>query len=181
MALHWLLLLIVAVYASMALKGLFSKGSASREATATWHYMLGLAVFVLVWLRLAVRLLGPTPAIAPAPPAWQHVVASGMHVALYALMIGVPVLGWLTLSAKGKPVPFFGLAFPALIGVHKDTAQQLKDLHEACGTVGYGLIACHAVAALWHHYVTRDNTLQMMLPRRGGEAEHPCPRASTLR
>ena len=128
-------------------------------AMATWHSMLGLAVFVLVWLRLAVRLLGPTPAIAPAPPAWQH-------VALYALMVGVPVLGWLTLSAKGKPVPFFGLAFPALIGAHQDTAHQLKDLHEACGTVGYGLIACHAMAALWHHAVRRDNALQLMLPRR---------------
>ena len=167
MALHWLILLLIAVvYASIGLKGFFPKGSASRETMAMWHSMLGLSVFVLVWLRLAVRLLGPTPAIAPAPPAWQHAVASGMHVALYALMIGVPVLGWLTLSAKGKPVPFFGLAFPALIGAHKDTAQQLKDLHEACGTVGYGLIACHAVAALWHHAVRRDNALQLMLPRR---------------
>jgi cytochrome b561 len=166
MALHWLLLLLLAaVYASMGLKGLLPKGSASREAMATWHYMLGLAVFVLVWLRLVVRLCGPTPAIAPAPPAWQHAVASGMHVALYALMIGVPLLGWLTLSAKGKPVPFFGLAFPALIGAHKDTAQQLKDLHETCGTVGYGLIAGHAVVALWHHYGRRDNALQLMLPR----------------
>jgi len=167
MALHWLMLLLsVAVYASMGLKGLFPTGSASREAMATWHSMLGLAVFVLVWLRLAVRLCGPTPAIAPASPAWQHAVAAGMHVALYALMIGVPVLGWLTLSAKGKLVPFFGVAFPAVMGTHKDTAQQLKDLHETCGAVGYGLIACHVVAALWHHYVTRDNALQLMLPRR---------------
>lgn len=52
MALHWLmLLLIAAVYASMVLKGFLPKGSASRETMATWHYMLGLAVFVLVWLR----------------------------------------------------------------------------------------------------------------------------------
>jgi cytochrome b561 len=180
MALHWLMLLLIAsVYASMALKGLFPKGSASREAMATWHYILGLAVFGLVWVRLTVRLWGPTPALAPAPPAWQHTVAAGMHVALYALMIGVPVLGWLTLSAKGKPVPFFGLALPAFIGAHQDTAQQLKDLHEACGTVGYALIACHAVAALWHHTVMRDNAPQLMLPRHGGEADHPRPARAT--
>jgi cytochrome b561 len=166
MALHWLmLLLIAAVYASMGLKGLFPKGSALRESMATWHSMLGLSVFVLVWLRLAVRLCGPTPAIAPAPPAWQHAVAAGMHVALYALMIGVPLLGWLMLSAKGKPVPFFGLAFPALIGANTRAAPYLKDLHATCGTVGYGLIAGHAVVALWHHSVTRDNALQLMLPR----------------
>ena len=167
MALHWLiLLLIVVVYASIGLKGFFPKGSASRETMAMWHSMLGLAVFALVWLRLAVRLSGPHPVIDPAPPVWQHAVASGMHLALYALMMGVPVLGWLTLSAKGKPVPFFGLVLPALIGENTRAAPYLKDLHETCGTVGYGLIAGHAVVALWHHYITRDNALQLMLPRR---------------
>jgi cytochrome b561 len=133
---------------------------------ATWHYMLGLSVFALVWLRLAVRLISPHPAIEPTPPAWQNASAHVVHVALYALMIGMPVLGWLTLSAKGKPVPFFGLAFPALISANKDTAKQLKDIHAMFGTVGYVLIAFHTVAALLHHYVKHDNALQLMLPHR---------------
>ena len=103
-ALHWLmLLLIAAVYASMALQGLFPKGSTSREAMATWHSMLGLAVFVRVSLRLAVRLCGPTPAIDPAPPAWQHAVASGMHVALYARSCTCP----LRINTAGSPVDHY--------------------------------------------------------------------------
>jgi cytochrome b561 len=36
-------------------------------------------------------------------------LAKLMHLALYALMVGMPLLGWLTLSAESKPVPFFGL------------------------------------------------------------------------
>ena len=62
--LHWLMLvLIVAVYACIELKGNFPKGSETRELLKQWHFMLGLGVFALVWLRLAVRLVTPTPPI----------------------------------------------------------------------------------------------------------------------
>jgi cytochrome b561 len=90
-----------------------------------------------------------------------------MHVALYVLMIGMPVAGWLMLSADGKPIPFFGLQLPALIDKSKDLAKIIKEIHETGGTVGYYLIGLHAVAALFHHYYVRDNTLQRMLPSRG--------------
>ncbi|HLY96193.1 MAG TPA: cytochrome b/b6 domain-containing protein, partial [Sideroxyarcus sp.] len=74
--------------------------------------------------------------------------------------------GWLLLSATGKPVPFFGLELPALIGENKDLAKTLKDIHEFVGTAGYYLIGLHAAAALYHHYIVRDNTLLRMLPDR---------------
>ncbi|MNP75825.1 hypothetical protein D3C76_1729480 [compost metagenome] len=82
-------------------------------------------------------------------------------------MIGAPLAGWLILSAAGKPIPFFGLELPALIGPDKELAGQIKELHELAGTAGYWLIGLHAVAALFHHYVSRDNTLVRMLPGRG--------------
>ena len=165
--LHWLMLiLIAAVYACIELKGNFPKGSDTRELLKHWHFMLGLAVFALVWLRLAVRVLTPTPAIVPTPPAWQTLLAKLMHLALYALMIGAPLAGWLILSAAGKPIPFFGLELPALIGPNRQLAGQIKELHELAGTVGYWLIGLHALAALYHHYIARDNTLTRMLPPR---------------
>jgi cytochrome b561 len=165
--LHWLmLLLIAAVYACIELKGNFPKGSETRELLKQWHFMLGLAVFALVWLRLLARALSPAPAIEPAPPGWQHLLAKLMHLALYALMIAAPLAGWLILSAAGKPIPFFGLELPALIGQNKDLAGQVKELHELAGTAGYWLIGLHALAGLYHHYVVRDNTLKRMLPGR---------------
>jgi len=67
--LHWImLLLLAAVYATMELRGNFPKGSDSREAIKTWHYMLGSSVFVLVLVRLIVRLFNTAPAIQPTPP-----------------------------------------------------------------------------------------------------------------
>jgi cytochrome b561 len=167
MALHWLMLvLIVGVYACIELKGLFPKGSDGRELLKQWHFMLGLSIFLLVWLRLLARLSGPTPKIQPAPPAWQALIARLMYLALYLLMIGAPLAGWLILSAAGKPIPFFGLELPALVGPDKALAGEIKEWHELAGTVGYWLIGIHTAAALYHHHVRRDNTLTTMLPER---------------
>lgn len=166
--LHWLmLLLLAAVYACIELREVFPKGSDPREALKAWHFMLGLAVFTLVWLRLAVRGFSAAPPIVPPPSTWEKKLAGAMHLALYALMIGLPLAGWLMLSAAGKPIPFFGLELPALIGENKALARTLKEAHEAVATAGYVLIGLHAMAALFHHYVKRDNTLQRMLPAQG--------------
>ena len=70
--LHWLmLLLLIAVYASINLRELYPKGSDPREALKVWHFMLGLCVFVLVSIRLYARLSAPTPSITPEPAAWH--------------------------------------------------------------------------------------------------------------
>ncbi len=163
--LHWLmLLLVVAVYGCIELRGYFPKGSDPREALKTWHFMLGLSVFVLASLRLLVNLTAPVPRIEPDPPGWQKLSARLMHLALYALMIGMPLAGWLLLSAAGKPIPFYGLQLPALIGQSKSLAGLIKEIHEIAGTAGYFLIGLHTAAALFHHYFVRDNTLRRMLP-----------------
>lgn len=166
-AMHWLmLLLLAAVYACIELREFYPKGSDIREGLKAWHFSLGLAVLALVLVRIWARVIAPAPQILPAPSAGQHRLSALMHLALYALMIGMPLAGWLILSAAGKPVPFFGLELPALIGENKDLAGQLKELHELGGTAGYFLIGLHAAAALFHHHVVKDNTLLRILPRR---------------
>ena len=165
---HWLMLLVfIAVYAAVSLHELYPKGSEPRAALMTWHFMLGMLVFVLVWLRLAARISGPTPLIQPALPRSQEVSSKLLHLALYLLMIGMPITGWLMLSAAGKPIPFFGLQLPALIAENEELAHQIKELHEAVGNTGYFLIGLHVVAGLYHHYIKRDNTMTRILPARG--------------
>ena len=163
--LHWaMLLLIAAVYAAMELRDLFPKGSEGRDAMKEWHFMLGLLVFALVWIRLLARLLFSRPAITPPPARWQQQFAKLGHLALYGLMIALPLLGWLLLSAGGKPIPFFGLSLPALIPADNTLKGSIKEWHEALATLGYFLIGLHALAAIYHHHVLKDNTLTNMLP-----------------
>lgn len=165
---HWLMLmLLVAVYACIELREFYPRGSDLRSALKTWHFMLGISVLLLVIVRIVARLLGATPAIKPPPPKWQMLSAKLLHLALYALMLGMPIAGWLILSAEGHGVPFFGLELPALIGKNRALAEQIEDLNKTFGTVGYYLVGLHAAAALVHHYFVRDNTLLRMLPKRG--------------
>lgn len=162
--LHWLMLLLfIGVYASIELRVLYEKGSDPRESLKSLHFALGMLVFALVWLRIAARLSGPTPAIQPAPAQAQQLASKLLHLALYVLMVGMPLSGWLLLSAAGKPIPF---DLPTLIEANKELASQIKEAHEVIGTTGYFLIGGHVIAALYHHLVVRDDTMTRILPLR---------------
>ena len=77
-------------------------------------------------------------------------------------MLALPVLGYLTLNAAGKPLLVFEMQLPVLVVTNRDLSSQLKDLHESIATAGYFLIGLHSLAALYHHYLVRDNTLRRM-------------------
>ena len=162
--LHWLmLLLLVAVYAAIELREFWPKGTITREAFKTWHFMLGLSVFALVWLRIAARLIWAPPATVNEP-AWRNAIAGATHAALYVLMIAMPVAGWLILSAEGEAIPFFGIELPPLVAANGALAERVEELHELGGTIGYWLIGLHAAASLFHHYILRDRMLARMRP-----------------
>ncbi len=163
---HWVMLgLFILVSVSVEIRVLFERGGWARDATKDLHFMLGIVMLALVFVRLVMRARCIAPRIEPAPPKLEALAAKMAHLTLYALMIFMPVMGWLLLSAGGKPIPFFGLELPALIGANKELAAQLKWTHQLVGTIGYFLIGAHAAAALFHHYVQHDNTLLSMLPK----------------
>jgi cytochrome b561 len=164
--LHWgMVALIAAVYATIESRTLFERGSDIREGVKTWHFMLGLTVFVLVWLRIAARLLWPAPPIAPTPPRWQRAISAIVHGFLYILMIGMPIGGWLILSGEAKVIPFWGFELPPLMAPDKALAHKIEEVHETLGTIGYWMIGLHAVAALVHHYIWKDSVLRRMWVR----------------
>lgn len=167
-AFHWgMAMLLLTVYLSMEFSGSFPRGSDARSILRTAHYILGMTVLPLAWLRLAINRWYKKPLLVPAPPVWQERIAVAVQIALYALMIGLPVLGWLLLSAKGETVSLFGLLqLPALIAKDAQAADVIKEIHESGATLGYLLVGLHAAAALFHHYIQRDDTLRRMLPGR---------------
>lgn len=161
---HWMMLaLLIGVYACIELHGVLPRGSDVRAGLKIWHFMLGLGVFALVFLRLAIRFFTPSPQLPQQIAGWQRHLAGLMHGVLYGFLIVMPVLGWLTLSADGKVIPF---GLPALTSPDADLGDAVQEVHETIGTLGYYLIGLHAAAALYHHYFVGDDTLGRMLPRR---------------
>ena len=147
-ALHWLMvLLFIGVYAAIEFSDSFPKGSETRGLLKSLHFSFGMSILILVWLRLIARLIAPTPDIVPAIPAWQHMLSKLIHLILYIFMIAMPFAGY-------------------ILDVNKDLAENIFDVHETIGNIGYFLIGLHVVAALFHHYFMRDNTLTRMLPKR---------------
>lgn len=166
--LHWLvLLLVVAAYACILLRTNFERGSDIREGLKAWHFMLGLSVLAATFLRIGLRVLvWKTPPITPEPPRMLHLLSIAAHLAIYVWLVAMPFAGWTILSAEGDPIPFWGLNLPPLTSPDKALADQIKELHETSGTIGYFLLGLHAAAALFHHYFMKDDTLHRMLPGR---------------
>lgn len=161
--LHWLMVvLIIAVYVCMETRGFFPKDSDPRNLLKNLHFMLGISVLLMVVVRIVVRLATTVPAIIPATKPIDKIAANVMHATLYIFMVSMPILGWLTLSAYGKPIPFFGFELPPLIEKNTELRDLLKEIHEIGATIGYFLLGGHAAAGLFHHYIKKDNTLLRM-------------------
>lgn len=164
--LHWTVFaLVLLAYVFINLFELFPRGSTPRMNTLAAHYLAGIAVLLLVLPRLAVRLSHVDPPIQPAPSVWILRLSTITHVALYAFLIAQPIMGIVTLQIAGKPVTLFGITFlPALFGPgDRALAHQWEDIHGTVGEIFYYVIGLHIVAALWHHFGRKDNTLRRMV------------------
>jgi cytochrome b561 len=101
----------------------------------------------------------------PGLPSWQRAAAHGSHIALYILIVLVPVLGWAGTSACCAPVNLFWtvpLTLPVPGGM--ETAERIFALHKAMALTLAGIVVIHVAAALYHHLIRRDDTLRRMLP-----------------
>lgn len=131
----------------------------------SYHKWLGMTVLLLWGLRLLWRLGNKPPALPISMPNWQRYSAALVHVLLYALLLAIPLSGWLMSSAKGIPVVYFGMwQLPDLVHKSKELADMLKALHEALNKGLLVLVALHVFAALEHHWIEKDITLKRMLP-----------------
>jgi cytochrome b561 len=165
--LHWLMALVI--FGLLALGFYMSDLPLSPEKLKlySWHKWAGVSVFMLVWLRLVWRITHRPPPYPTRMTAAQKTLAHAGHFALYALMIAIPLSGWLMSSAKGVQTVWFGvLPLPDLIGRDKALGKQLAELHSALNIGMLVLIGVHVCAALVHHVFHKDDILRRMLPAR---------------
>src|SRR5512135_3474644 len=94
-ALHWL---VAALLVATFPLGLYMTGlplSPRKLQLFSYHKWIGVTVFALAWLRVAWRLYRPAPALPHSMAPWQRRAAHAVHGLLYALLIAIPLSGWL--------------------------------------------------------------------------------------
>jgi cytochrome b561 len=99
-------------------------------------------------------------------PNWEKVVSHATHLALYFLLLAVPLSGWLMSSAKGFQTVWFGvLPLPDLVGKDKALADLFTTAHQGLNMVLLGLVAMHIAAVIKHKFIDHDQILERMLPK----------------
>jgi len=171
-ALHWASAAWLAVVFALGLAATRADLDAARKFDLyQTHKALGW--LTLIWF--AARLLARASAAAPPdPPGWTLATrwtSRLVHAALYALMLAIPLIGWLRVSSAIVPVPIslFGLAtIPAIAPVDSALSETMSRLHQIAAWALAALVALHAAAALKHQFVDRDSLFARMWPRAGG-------------
>ena len=131
----------------------------------SWHKWAGVTAFLLVWFRLFWRVTHRPPALPDTMPRVMQLAAHAGHFLLYALMIAIPLSGWLMSSAKGFQTVWFGvLPIPDLLGKNKELGDLLQTVHMSLNLLFVAVIAGHTGAALKHHFIDKDDILTRMLP-----------------
>ena len=127
------------------------------------HKPLGIAILVLALIRLALRLRYGAPSLPADLPVPMKLAAVGSHYALYALMIGMPLLGWGMLSAAVYPIVLFGGWYLPQILPQSDFLHTLLwDAHFYLAFAFFALILLHVAAALFHALVRHDGVFEAM-------------------
>lgn len=161
-ALHWVSALLV--FCGFGL-GLFMTGleiSPAKLRCYAWHKWIGVTVFLVAAARLAWRARTPPPAMPPMPP-WQAQAARAVHALLYALMLAIPVSGWVYSSATGVSVVYLGLVpLPDLVAKDKALASALLVVHQALNATLACAVLLHVAAAVKHQWRDRDGLLGRM-------------------
>jgi cytochrome b561 len=164
--LHWVVVALVLAMAWLGLTMGDLPNGPDKAATYALHKSIGLTLLAVVVLRLGWRLLAGAPAPVAGTPQWQARIASLTHWALYALLLAIPLSGWLMNSAAGFPLQWFGLVdVPAIAGQDQALRERAGDLHELLFWALASLALVHVAAALYHHLFAGDATLARMLPR----------------
>ncbi len=139
-----------------------------RFALFQWHKSFGLLILLLAGARILWRLWEPVPRPPVDQPLWQVRLARVVHWALYALILLMPLSGWLRVSTAERqlPIMFFDLfEVPKLMGPNKSLSAIFEEAHEVMASLILVLVLMHVAGALYHHFVRRDGVLRRMLGR----------------
>jgi cytochrome b561 len=164
-ALHWLMAALIFVALPLGVLASRLPRGGQRSEILFIHKSIGMTVLCLVALRIVWRLIVGAPAYAEPLGRLIEAAARSGHLMLYALMIAMPVSGYVLSTAGGSEAPWFGLfAFPNLLPKDKALSEAGSQAHYLFAWGIAFVLVAHLGAVAWHAGVKRDTILTRMWP-----------------
>jgi cytochrome b561 len=165
--LHWLVAFFMLSVLSVAWNFAFIPPADRAEAIPV-HVSIGLIVLFLTLVRLAWRRVSPPPETPASAPGWMQKGAKIGHWLLYALILLQGVIGIWMAALSPVDIRFFNtLDISALAPASAGSLVYLRKIHFVGASLLTATLIGHVAAALWHHFVLRDDVLIRMLPFSG--------------
>jgi cytochrome b561 len=172
--LHWTIAALILFNLYLGLRQDAEESVIARFEILQLHKSIGITVLALSVLRLIWRFMNPPPPYPASMKGWEKAVASLTHWSFYGLMIGLPLLGWVIVSASVRNIPtllYQAIPWPHLPGLMElpiETRRQITEVaggaHGLLAWIAMALIVLHVAAALKHQFVTKDGVLYRMAP-----------------
>ena len=160
--LHWLMAICILAMLFIGV-GMVSTIMPKYVPLLATHKTLGIAILVLALIRIAVRLRSGTPPLPLDLPPPMKLGAQLSHLALYALMIAMPLIGWAMQSAGAYPVVLLGgIGLPPILPQNAAVYALLKAAHVYLAFAFFALILLHIAAGLFHALIRRDGVFESM-------------------
>ena len=157
---HWAMALIIIglIWAGITMVSLPDNNPVKFGVFFPWHKSFGMLILFMVVARLVIRSRSAVPPLSSTLSRFESRAATAMHVALYVLMIIVPVSGYSMSSVytQSDGVNFFGTFIPEWIPKNDAWFQPLFDLHRMLAFTLLGLLVIHVAGALKHRFVDRS-------------------------
>lgn len=164
-ALHWIIAIVLVLSVLTGLGYAYIDDTRTSRTSLEIHQSVGLVIFLLALARLYWRITHTPPAPPTGYSPAQKIAAAVTHATLYLFIIAMPISGYIGLAARGRDIPVFGVVnLPIVTPLSFDLSNAATTLHIYSQYVLYALVALHAAAGLWHHYILKDDVMRRMLP-----------------
>lgn len=172
--LHWVIAILIL---GMLVVGTYMVGLGEsdplRYSLTQWHKSFGVIALLLIAWRILWRFTHPAPALPDHTKPWEKQAAGVTHVALYLLIVAIPISGWIMVSASPLGLPT--LLFNKIPWPHLPPFDRLPDkdeiallfgkVHAIAGYLLMILLVAHIGAAMRHRFVLHDDVMQRMSPK----------------
>jgi cytochrome b561 len=161
--LHWTMAAMVLTMLCIGVAMVASLGD--YHVLVSIHRPLGIAILILVVVRFVNRLLNPPPPFPATMSRAERLAATGSELAMYGLMLVLPLVGWGMLSAARYPIVLHGAVHLPFILPHNPTLYAvLRKAHTILAYLFFLTFMGHFGAILFHTLIVRDGILMRMAP-----------------